>query len=294
MTGETRPNCVQRCGQHPIVCTEGRWPACDPNGGEQPQLRCYDNDGDGHFSSHGPECHEYCNPGTNGSVAPWDGNPRWLLAAGRANDDCDENNPNRFVGNPDGSCDGVDQDCTEDEPRQQCRHCGDAACGQCPECPAGFGNHEGRCRQDGAWEEGFWFGDWHDGNADAWYGGGAYDGVYEVPGVFRRDVGHFSFRIWRHDINPGGCCWQGPDGVALVQCYAGDRVSVIWERVMNGADFWNSAPDLGGSQYIEFSHPDLAGGFCHFLLMDNHNTCCCGCSRRFAHMNTHATSDFCR
>jgi hypothetical protein len=295
--GEVSPElCVQLCGRHERICTNGMWPRCDPNGGEQPQQRCVDVDLDGHLRP-GTDCDMFCNPGANGSRTAW--NPEmhqlWVLSAGLPQDDCDDHNRNRFGGNPDASCDGTDQDCTGDEPPQDCRHCGQAACGQCPECPPGFGNDgQGRCRQDGAWEEAFGFGDEFDGDAATWYGNGAYDGAYPVPGSPLRDMGHFEFKVWRLDRNPGGCCAQGNDLVARVQCYAWDHGTLLWERDLRGQDFTNSGEDLGGAQTITFSNEFLPGGFCHFLLIDNHNTCCCGCARRFAHVRTYATSAFCR
>jgi hypothetical protein len=294
-SGDRGGDCVQRCGQYPIVCTDGQWPACDPNGGEQPQQYCVDVDLDGHLRP-GTDCGMFCNPGTNGSVPAWNQEQHrlWVRSAGLPSDDCDDGNPNRFGGNPDVSCDGVDQDCTQNEPRQSCRHCGDAECMQCPDCPGGFRRDGGGCRQDGAWEESFGFGDERDGDRDVWYGNGAENGAYDVPGVPGRDVGHFEFRIWRLDANPGGCCGQGPESVALVQCYAYDHVTLLYERTLQGADFWTSDWDLGGSQPVEFHHSDLPGGFCHFLLMENHNTCCCGCARRFAALQTYATSEMCR
>ncbi len=274
--------CVQPCGRHRIICTDGRNPGCDPNGGEQPQQRCVDVDLDGHLRP-GTDCGMFCNPGTNGSVTPWnqDQHRQWVLSAGLPSDDCNDQRADVHPGSPDNSCDGVDQDCNGPEPNQACGACGQAACGQCPLCPNGLADAGGYCLAFGGLEDEVSFGNEDHGRR---WGNGAFDQGYPVPGERGRVLGHFEFKPWRYDDGravAGACCSSSDrDLEAIARCWNADG-NVIYEQRLMAADFW-SGQDRSVRETVAFTSMDLPGGGCDFELVDNHAFCCCGCTRRMA------------
>jgi hypothetical protein len=286
--------CVQPCGRHRIICTDGRNPGCDPNGGEQPQRRCVDVDLDGHLRP-GTDCGMFCNPGTNGSVTPWnqDQHRQWVLSAGLPSDDCNDQRADVHPGSPDNSCDGVDQDCNGPEPNQACGACGQAACGQCPLCPNGLADAGGYCLAFGGLEDEVSFGNEDHGRR---WGNGAFDQGYPVPGERGRVLGHFEFKPWRYDDGravAGACCSSSDrDLEAIARCWNADG-NVIYEQRLMAADFW-SGQDRSVRETVAFTSMDLPGGGCDFELVDNHAFCCCGCTRRMADVRTFSTSDYCR
>lgn len=256
--------CVQRCSTLMQSCSGGEYPACDPEGGVQPAVYCLDDDNDGHLGA-SASCRSMCPPGGVGSATPWIDDARWRLRAATPQDDCDPLNGARFPGNPDSTCDGTDQDCSDNEPNVPCGRCGEVACGaSCPRCPGGYqDNGAGSCEARSNYGDYMSFGD-----ADRGPWPGDFNaGASAVPGA-SHEQGHFEVHLQYPEKDAGSCCWENTGVVAHIDCSDG------YSRALLERDY----PRAPAVNVITIDVP--GGTQCYVNREDNKKYCCCGCARR--------------